>query len=268
MNLRINKGDKMSFYSNLKDICIDATQLMQEKDSSGKIVYLLKKLSFVVLCLLYLIDKCGFRAIISCNIDVKIGLPQEMSDFLSIHNMLIFIGAYFIYFLLYIPIIRIIAVKIKTRWDKDIFPVCFTVEDVFEIFFWGTILLKTVQDFLQCLKGNNVMQGMNLWIYVFVAISASLRFISKLYIQNKNRWYHNTIRYTNFLDSDGKRIAKDDSVVYRNRNYEIYNNKGIWYLSDSHIGRNIKLEDAVMDNEGKLRIYFFNMERRKEDNKV
>ena len=105
MNLRINKGDKMSFYSNLKDICIDATQLMQEKDSAGKIVYLLKKLSFVVLCLLYLIDKCGFRAIISCNIDVKIGLPQEMSDFLSIHNMLIFIGAYFIYFLLYMVFI-------------------------------------------------------------------------------------------------------------------------------------------------------------------
>lgn len=65
-----------------------------------------------------------------------------------------------------------------------------------------------------------------------------------------------------FFDSDGKRIAEDDSVVYRNRIYEIYNNKGIWYLSDSHIGRDIKLEDAVMDNEGKLRIYFFNMERR------
>ena len=252
----------MSFYSNLKDIYRDTTQLMQEKNSAGKIVYLLKTLSFVALCLLYLMDKCGFKTMISYNIDVRIGLPQEMRDFLSIHNMFRFICVYFIYLSLYKSIIRIIAVEIKTRWDKDIFPVCLTAEDVFEIFFHSTILLKAVQDILQCLKGNNVMQGENLWIYVFVAIGALFRFVSKLYIQNENGWHYNTIRYTNFFDSDGKRIAEDDSVVYRNRIYEIYNNKGIWYLSDSHIGRDIKLEDAVMDNEGKLRIYFFNMERR------
>lgn len=71
-----------------------------------------------------------------------------------------------------------------------------------------------------------------------------------------------------FFCSDGKRIAKDDSVVYRNKIYEIYNDKGTWYLSDSHIGTDIKLEDAVMDNEGKIKVYFFNMGRRKEDDEV
>ena len=112
------------------------------------------------------------------------------------------------------------------------------------------------------------MQGENLWIYAFVAISALFRFIGKLYNQNENRWYYNTIRYTNFFDSDGKRIAKDDSVVYRNKIYEIYNDKGTWYLSDSRIGADIKLEDAVMDNEGKIRVYFFSMGRRNESEKV
>ena len=112
------------------------------------------------------------------------------------------------------------------------------------------------------------MQGGNLWVYAFVTIGALFRFISKLYKQNENRWYYNTIRYTNFFDSDGKRIAKDDSVVYRNKIYEIYNDKGTWYLSDSHIGTDIKLEDAVMDNEGKIKVYFFNMGRRKEDDEA
>ncbi len=39
-------------------------------------------------------------------------------------------------------------------------------------------------------------------------------------------------------------------------------------MSDSHIGTDIKLEDAVMDNEGKIKVYFFNMGRRKEDDEV
>ena len=51
MNLRVNKGEKMSFYSNLKEIYKDTTQMIQGKDSAGKIVYLLKTLSFVAVCL-------------------------------------------------------------------------------------------------------------------------------------------------------------------------------------------------------------------------
>lgn len=258
----------MSFYSNLKEIYKDTTQMIQGKDSAGKIVYLLKTLSFVDICLLYLMEKCGLKAMISYNADMGIGVPQEICDFLSMYNMFRIIGAYFIYFLVCKPIIKIIVVEMKTRWDKDIFPVWLTVEDAFEIFFHSTILLKTVQDILQCIKGSNVMQGENLWVYAFVAIGALFRFISKLYKQNENRWYYNTIRYTNFFDSDGKRIAKDDSVVYRNKIYEIYNDKGTWYLSDSYIGTDIKLEDAVMDDEGKIKVYFFNMGRRKEDDEV
>lgn len=251
----------MNFYSNLKEIYKDATQMIQGKDLSGKIVYLLKTISFVLVCLLYLMDKCGLKAMISYNVDMGIGLPREIRDFLSMHNMVRIIGTYFIYLLVCKPIIMIIAVKMKTRLDKDIFPVWLTVEDAFEIFFHSTILLKTVQDILQCIKGSNVMHRENLWIYAFVAISALLRFIGKVYRKNENRCYYNTIQYTNFFDSDGKRIAMDDSVVYRNKIYEIYNDKGTWYLSDFRIGTDIKLEDAVMDNEGKIRVYFFSMGR-------
>lgn len=148
-----------------------------------------------------------------------------------------------------------IAVKTKTRWNKDIFPVWLTAEDTFEIIFHSTILLKTIQDILQCIKGNNVIQGANLWIYAFVAIGALFRFISKLYIQNSNRWYSICRDYTDFFDSDGKRIAENDRVVYRNRIYKLYNAKGTWYLSDYSTSSDIKLEDAVMDNEGKIKVY-------------
>ena len=258
----------MSLYSNLKEMYKDTTQMIQGNGSTGKIVYLLRVLSFVTVCLLYLLEKCGLKAMISYNADMGIGLPHEICDFLSMNNMFIIIGAYFSYFLICKPIIKRIAVEMKTRWDKDIFPVWFTVEDTFEIFFHSTILLKIVQDIILCIKGNNVMHGENLWVYVFVVIGALFRFISKLYKQNENGWYYNTIRYTDFFDSDGKRIAKDDRVVYRNKIYKIYNDKGTWCLYDSNIGTDIKLEDAVMDNEGKIRVYFLNMERRKEDDEV
>ena len=52
MNLRANKGEKMSLYNNLKEIYKDTTQIIQGKDSAGKIVYLLKTLSFVVVFLI------------------------------------------------------------------------------------------------------------------------------------------------------------------------------------------------------------------------
>ena len=71
----------MSFYSNLKEIYKDTTQMIQGKDSAGKIVYLLKMLSFVAVCLLYLMEKCGLKAMISYNADMGIGLPQEICDF-------------------------------------------------------------------------------------------------------------------------------------------------------------------------------------------
>lgn len=254
----------MSFYSNLKEIYKDTTQIIQGKDSAGKIVYLLKTLSFVTVCLLYLMEKCGLKAMISPNANMEIGLSQEICDFLSLYIFKI-IGAYFSYFLVLKPIIKIISVELKTRWDKDIFPLWYTAEDIFEIFFHSTILLKVVQDTLQCINGGSVMQDENLLIYAFIVIGALFRFISKVYMQNENRWYYNTIRYTDYFDSDGKRIAKEDRVVYRNKIYELYNEKGTWYLLDSHVRTDIKLENAVMDTEGKIKVYFFSMGRRNEN---
>ena len=242
-------------------------QLMQGKGLAGKITYLLKTLSFVFVCLIYLVEKCGIKSMISCNINMEIGLQQEVCDFLSLYIFKI-IDTYFIYLLVLKLLIRIISVEIKTRWDKDIFPILLTAEDIFEVCFHSIILLKVVQDISQCIRDKNVMQGENMLIYAFVVIGALFRFVSKLYIQNVSSWYYNTIQYTDYFDSDGKRIAKSDRVVYRNKIYELYNNKETWYLSDSHRETNIKLEDAVVDNDGKLKVYFLNMGRRNENNEV
>lgn len=239
----------MSAYSNLREIFKDTIQMIQGKGAAGRMVYLLKTFSFAAVCLLYLIEKCGFKSMISYKDDMGIGLPQEICDFLSMKNIFRIVIIYLIWFFVWNLIIQI-----KSQ-NRCIFSSVYTVEECFEIFFHSVILLKIVQDILQCLKGKTVMQGENLCIYFFVVISAVSRFMWKLYIQNENIWYSNSIWYTKFVDSDGKRISKEDYVVYRNKIYKIYNDQGTWYLFDSGRKTNIKLEDAVIDNEGKLKVY-------------
>ena len=112
------------------------------------------------------------------------------------------------------------------------------------------------------------MQGKNVFIYAFIIIGALCGFIEEIYVQNKNGGYYNTIRYTNFFDSDGKRIAQNDSVVYRNKIYELCKSEGIWYLQDFNKLTDIKLENAVADMEGKIQVYFLKMGRRKEEDEV
>ena len=230
----------MSAYSSLKEMYKDTTQIIQ-------------------VCLLYLIEKCGFREVILSYVNIEITLPQIICDFLTIYLYKIII-LYIAFYIIIKPLGLVIISEIKSRIKKDTFPIWLTFEDIVEIFFYSIVLLKLVQDILQCMKNENVMQGKNVFIYAFI--------IEKIYIQNKNCWYYNTIRYTNFFDSDGKRIAQNDSVVYRNKIYELCKSEGIWYLQDFNKLTDIKLENAVADMEGKIQVYFLKMGRRKEEDEV
>ena len=66
----------MSAYSSLKEMYKDTTQIIQGKDTAGKTVYLLKQFCFFAVCLLYLIEKCGFREVILSYVNIEITLPQ------------------------------------------------------------------------------------------------------------------------------------------------------------------------------------------------
>lgn len=257
----------MSAYSSLKEMYKDTTQIIQGKDTAGKTVYLLKQFCFFAVCLLYLIEKCGFREVILSYVNIEITLPQIICDFLTIYLYKIII-LYIAFYIIIKPLGLVIISEIKSRIKKDTFPIWLTFEDIVEIFFYSIVLLKLVQDILQCMKNENVMQGKNVFIYAFIIIGALYRFIEKIYIQNKNCWYYNTIRYTNFFDSDGKRIAQNDSVVYRNKIYELCKSEGIWYLQDFNKLTDIKLENAVADMEGKIQVYFLKMGIRKEEDEV
>lgn len=257
----------MNAYSYFKEMFQDTTKFIQTKDSAGKTIYLLKQFCFFAVCLLYLVEKCGFREIILGYVNIKIILPQTICNFLSMYLYKIIILYIIVYLIIKLAENKVIG-QIKCTIKKDIFPVWFTLEDIIQIFFYSIVLLKLVQDILQCIKGINVMHGKNVFIYAFIIIGALYRFVKKIYIQNKNSWYYNTIRYTKYFDSDGKRIAQDDSVVYKNKIYELYNNEGTWYLQDFNKGTDIKLENAVADTEGKIRVYFFKMGRRKEEDEV
>ena len=67
----------MSAYSSLKEMYKDTTQIIQGKDTAGKTVYLLKQFCFFAVCLLYLIEKCGFREVILSYVNIEITLPQN-----------------------------------------------------------------------------------------------------------------------------------------------------------------------------------------------
>lgn len=75
----------MSAYSSLKEMYKDTTQIIQGKDTAGKTVYLLKQFCFFAVCLLYLIEKCGFREVILSYVNIEITLPQIICDFLTIY---------------------------------------------------------------------------------------------------------------------------------------------------------------------------------------
>lgn len=252
----------MSFYESLKEMYKDTTQIVHGKDLAGKIVYLLKLLSVVAVCSIYLIEECGLRTLISYNI-VFI-MPQPICAFLSKYIINIIV-AYIVYFLFFNTIIKIIVVEVKTRLKKDMFPEWFTLQDILRTVFYSIILLKMSHDMLLCIQGNDVIYGDNLIVYAYIILNVLIRFIGKVHIQNSNMWYYHTMEYTKFFDSDGKRIAEDDDVVYRNQIYQLYREKRTWMLIDDS-GREVaKLEDAVRDVEGKIKVCLIDMGKRKED---
>ena len=75
------------------------------------------------------------------------------------------------------PLGLVIISEIKSRIKKDTFPIWLTFEDIVEIFFYSIVLLKLVQDILQCIKNENVMQGKNVTIYAFIITGALYRFV-------------------------------------------------------------------------------------------
>lgn len=50
-------------------------------------------------------------------------------------------------------------------------------------------------------------------------------------------------------------------MIYRNKIYSLYKEEKNWYLVDNNITEKIKLQEAVIDKEGKIKVYFYGMGR-------
>ena len=71
----------MSIYSNLKELYKDTNDIVNGKNIAWKIIYMLQNISFIIICMICLVDKCKIRTIIPENIEF--GISQSVCDFLN-----------------------------------------------------------------------------------------------------------------------------------------------------------------------------------------
>lgn len=159
------------------------------------------------------------------------------------------------------PIIKILYVKLNTEYNKNIIPIWYTIDEIIKILLNIMILIELIQDVILGLNGEYAIQTRNIIIYFYITISVLFTFIVKLYRQNEDLSLLISYRYTDYFDSEGKRIAKEDKVIYRNKIYSLYKEEKDWYLVDNTTEK-IKLQEAVIDKEGKIKVYFYGMGER------
>ncbi len=159
--------------------------------------------------------------------------------------------------LVYKYIVSELASRFFSRFDQS--------EDKF------LVALKMTVDEIVCLGGtiyfflfalnyvsgyiNGTVNNQPSNVTVIAVIYLSFRLLIGLYREKKEYLYKRTRGYTNFFDSDAKRIPHDAFVIYRGKVYQIYrvsSDKGDskeWILSEE-----ISLEEAAGDPDGRLRI--------------
>ena len=71
----------MSIYSDLKELYKDTNDIVNGKNIAWKIIYMLQNISFIIICMICLVDKCKIRTIIPENIEF--GLSQRVCNFLN-----------------------------------------------------------------------------------------------------------------------------------------------------------------------------------------
>ena len=78
----------MSIYSNLKELYKDTNDIVNGKNIAWKIIYMLQNISFIIICMICLVDKCKIRTIIPDNIEF--GLSQSVCRFLNKYIIILF----------------------------------------------------------------------------------------------------------------------------------------------------------------------------------
>lgn len=106
------------------------------------------------------------------------------------------------------PIIKILYVKLKTEYNKNIIPIWYTIDEIIKILLNIMILIELIQDVILGLNGEYAIQTRNIIIYFYITISVLFTFIVKLYRQNENLSLLISYRYTDYFDSEERESLK------------------------------------------------------------
>lgn len=142
----------MSIYSNLKELYKDTNDIVNGKNIAWKIIYMLQNISFIIICMICLVDKCKIRTIILENIEF--GISQSVCDFLNKY-IVICVIFYFGYLVILTPIIKILYVKLNTEYNKNIIPIWYTIDEIIKILLNIMILIELIQDVILGLNGES-----------------------------------------------------------------------------------------------------------------
>ena len=161
----------MSIYSNLKELYKDTNDIVNGKNIAWKIIYMLQNISFIIICMICLVDKCKIRTIIPENIEF--GLSQSVCNFLNKY-IVICIIFYFGYLVILTPIIKILYVKLKTEYNKNIIPIWYTIDDIIKILLNIMILIVVIQYVMLVLNREYVFKTKNIIIPIIQTFLGTL----------------------------------------------------------------------------------------------
>lgn len=235
--------------------------LSNEKHLTSKILMLLKVFSFLLICLLYLMEGCGFKSLVSLNQYSNISLPLENNSLFNFFVGPLFIVAECVIYEIYKKTLKLKAVEFgaKETNRNNILILILTIEDITRILFYVLILLKIAHKILGAVKGENVFQNSDVIFYFLVTfITGICPFIKRIYVQNAIQWHSINREYSSFYDSNGKRIANGDYVIYKGKGFKVehivsydavkkISYKKDWELIDFS-GHSIKLQGAIAED--------------------
>lgn len=244
----------MIITSILEKLFMKSVEKMMGKNLEKGVWYVIKTVPFIGAAVLMFLEYFELRSIVHTGIEKEtfVRMSESLTDECIVGFVVWVVYAVFNERLSYL------VARIRNEKNKDYFPVKHTVEHVCELLFSVVLSIKTVGD-LVVYVGNAESVGVaNVIIYGCVLVQGAWNYACRIYVVNENRAYCRAIKYTDFWDCEGKRIPQDWKVVYRNRLYDLFCEEGKWWLSarDTRFMTNdVALEDAVMDKDGKLRVY-------------
>ena len=231
-------------------------ELSKDKFAAVKIVSIIEKLILVIFILIYLLN--------NWNIYLSFNTPVPP---LFAKNVRLFINSY-VYWIVGSIVVIHFAIQLLSRYvvsipsnkNLDLFPFWKTCEEMFRLLGFLGILLFLLNALIEMLNGINIFNNVFLSVSIAIAVWFSVKLFCWLYKKNMQIYSKSIINYTDFFDSDSKRICYGDYVIFNQRLYQIkfHANEKVLYLVLPGLGRikyELTLEEAVKDKSGNLKIF-------------